>query len=504
MTTNILKFSIVISSLILWCTAVCAAGPYFVAGSSGPTFSAGTPEAVSDYVLAAIFSENPILDYVTLRCGVPPPGEPDLGNPLHELRGQCVYVKRHPNPGEEGMAAGFVDVALCSANYTFLPTTTGTVNCKPFSTRSSDRPSPPKGVCSPSNPSFGDPIFPLTASNQHEVDLGVRIGGKSLQMVYNSIYHVPGVNGAKTLVALDPYSFGYNWKSSMHKSLMLGAGGVQLNLGGSAWISANSSVDSCFPSAFATATNYVSPGNPHLQIGYAPSAQTFFVNDRKALTEAKFRKQADGTSADYKIVNEYFAGGGWLNYNYTGLLLTSIDDNYGRSIKLAYDDGSSGLYRIASITNADGAITTIEYDNYGNVQAIVWPDQSVRTFVYENSNLPWALTGVLDEGGSAGSPDRYATFGYDAEGRATETQLGRGADHFLVSYATPPSWNVSETVTATNVVCRDISWRPAAGVSLRKGNSTDISLGSRTSNGMVALSSKGQPAGSGCSAALVR
>ena len=41
------------------------------------------------------------------------------------------------------------------------------------------------------------------------------------------------------------------------------------------------------------------------------------------------------------------------------------------------------------------------------------------TYLYENSSLPFSLTGITDENGN-----RYVTWGYDTEGRATSNYMG--------------------------------------------------------------------------------
>jgi YD repeat-containing protein len=54
---------------------------------------------------------------------------------------------------------------------------------------------------------------------------------------------------------------------------------------------------------------------------------------------------------------------------------------------------------------------------------------STQSYVYDDPNFPFALTGVIDENGK-----RYATWTYDEFGRATSSQNAGGADRTQISY----------------------------------------------------------------------
>ena len=62
-----------------------------------------------------------------------------------------------------------------------------------------------------------------------------------------------------------------------------------------------------------------------------------------------------------------------------------------------------------------------------------------QSYVYGDSTLPLALTGIIDEDGN-----RYATWTYDVFGRALSSQLGSGVNLTTVSYN---DTNGSRTVT---------------------------------------------------------
>src|SRR5260221_14260096 len=70
------------------------------------------------------------------------------------------------------------------------------------------------------------------------------------------------------------------------------------------------------------------------------------------------------------------------------------------------------------------------YDAAGRLSSVTYPDTRVRTYVYENTSFPFALTGIIDERGI-----RLATYGYDTGGRANLTELTGPDSHFTLSYA---------------------------------------------------------------------
>jgi YD repeat-containing protein len=59
-------------------------------------------------------------------------------------------------------------------------------------------------------------------------------------------------------------------------------------------------------------------------------------------------------------------------------------------------------------------------------------------------NLPNALTGIVDE-----SSQRFASFTYDAQGRAVETTYAGGANRYAVAYNTDGSRTVTDPANAS-------------------------------------------------------
>jgi len=99
---------------------------------------------------------------------------------------------------------------------------------------------------------------------------------------------------------------------------------------------------------------------------------------------------------------------------------------------------------------------------------VTYPDSSVRQYHYENATFKNALTGITDERGV-----RYATYGYDTEGRATLTEHAGGANRHTLNF-------VSTTTTFTDAL----------------GTSRTQTF--QVIHGVYRLASQSQPGGSGC------
>ena len=168
-----------------------------------------------------------------------------------------------------------------------------------------------------------------------------------------------------------------------------------------------------------------------------------------------------------------------------------MTDNLGRSLSFGYTLSASGVPRVSSITDAMGGITTLSHDSRNNLVGITWADGRTRSFLYENADLPWALTGVSDERGL-----RYATFGYDAQGRAISTEHAGGTQKYTVSYATPPSIQVTKQ-SFGSAVARFHTWNLPQGTVMTEPSGQETHWTAISLNGKNYFSSQTQPAGAG-------
>jgi RHS repeat-associated protein len=129
-----------------------------------------------------------------------------------------------------------------------------------------------------------------------------------------------------------------------------------------------------------------------------------------------------------------------LAYNSNGQLAT-VTDSYGRQLVFTYTNGV-----VSTVTTPDGLVLTYGYNSVNNpddqltsVSYSTSPPTS-QQYLYQNSNLPYALTGIVDENGST-----YASWTYDCSGRGLTSQVGGVANLTTVTYD-----DTQNTRTVTN------------------------------------------------------
>ncbi|MDD3020690.1 MAG: DUF6531 domain-containing protein [Alphaproteobacteria bacterium] len=134
-----------------------------------------------------------------------------------------------------------------------------------------------------------------------------------------------------------------------------------------------------------------------------------------------------------------YVGGGALNlaYNGSGQLLTVTNEN-GRQLGFTYSSG-----RVATVSTPDGTFS-YSYDTNGNLETVTKPDTKTIGYHYENTTYTHALTGITDESGT-----RYATFTYDANGKAIQSKLAGNVSSTDIDY------NSGQTSTTTNALGKD-------------------------------------------------
>ncbi|MCP5416287.1 MAG: RHS domain-containing protein [Chromatiaceae bacterium] len=134
-------------------------------------------------------------------------------------------------------------------------------------------------------------------------------------------------------------------------------------------------------------------------------------------------RTAGGVSEKYGILGQLvqiiYPNQQTLDLAYDGSRkLQSVQDSFGFALSFAYNaDG-----RIDSVTAPGGRVFYYDYgDTYGNLTSVTYAGipGAVRLYHYEDPGFPNALTGITDENGN-----RYATFEYDTQGRATASYHG--------------------------------------------------------------------------------
>ncbi|POR46473.1 DUF6531 domain-containing protein, partial [Bosea psychrotolerans] len=204
---------------------------------------------------------------------------------------------------------------------------------------------------------------------------------------------------------------------------------------------------------------------------YLNSTGTGFSAGRKGVHETLVKvgttfelTMTDGTvyvfhSSNKRLLNIRKLGGHVQTLVYDGNgVNTGVTDNRGRAMSFVYD-GQAHLSEVKVngvtvvkyeyLARTDTAVLAPYYpagvpDDVAKgtavLEKVIFPQQNNETITYhyEDTNNKFALTGVTDERGI-----RYATWGYDAQGRATSSVHAGGVDQYSFSYG-------SGTTTVTN------------------------------------------------------
>ena len=342
----------------------------------------------------------------------------------------------------------------------------------------------------------GNPIYPLTASKGLKESLGRwRIGGREVTAVYDTRRQVPVNDSGLAFSAAAAPSFGEPWSTSLHKRLVLQTSGwraqaIQASRGSGGWVS-----------FVNTGSGYVADADVPDRLLAIPGGWRYVDS------AAQSQETYDGSG---KLLSVSYASGATLAYAYSdtntakdvapeaGLLL-SVRDGLGRSVQFRYEhpEGASAP-RIKEIIDPLGNAIGVVYDGNNFLTRLDWPDHTSRQYLYERTDIPWAVTGTVDENAS-----RLATYGYDAEGRANDTQWAGGADHYNASYSQPPGWEIVESYDpVADIIWRDHYWRLAQDIVVTLPDGSTSKLTAALVQGTPRLTSQSQPAGSGCVASM--
>jgi RHS repeat-associated protein len=254
----------------------------------------------------------------------------------------------------------------------------------------------------------GEPID-VASGNMAYQDTDYTTAGQN-PLSFTRYYNSRGTSGGLTTFAI---SLGVNWRSTYDRYLQLStskviaerADGQQLTfaLSGSTWVS-----------------------DTDVDVTLTKAGSTWTLTDHDDTTETY-----TAINTTEALLNTIQSRNGYtqtLHYNGSNQL-TSITDPYSRSLALTYNGNGT----LNTVTTADSTILTYGYTAGGsglNLTSVTYPTSpsSVLTYVYEDSGVPNALTGIVDE-----NSNRYATWGYDPYSRGLSSELGTGSTAQLVS-----------------------------------------------------------------------
>jgi YD repeat-containing protein len=160
--------------------------------------------------------------------------------------------------------------------------------------------------------------------------------------------------------------------------------------------------------------------------------------------------------------------------------LVSVTDDYGRSLAFGYD----GQNRINRVIGLETQEVGFAYDTANNLTTIIYADGKEKTYLHEDPNAINAVTGIIDE-----NNNRYATYGYDAQGRARSESLAGSADVTTLSYGTN-----STTVTDALGTARTHTFTTILGVVKSTGQSQPGGPGCNASSSSISYDANGNVA----------
>ncbi|MCL2872981.1 MAG: hypothetical protein FWF41_08430, partial [Betaproteobacteria bacterium] len=125
-------------------------------------------------------------------------------------------------------------------------------------------------------------------------------------------------------------------------------------------------------------------------------------------------------------------------------LLIVVTDGFGRQLHLGYDDDS----RLLWMMEPAGHVFWYAYENNhsGNLSQVIYPDQTSRSYLYEDAKWPHALTGIVDAEGN-----RLSTYAYNANGEAVSTKQADGVESYSIT-STTNSQTLARSTTITNAL----------------------------------------------------
>lgn len=286
-----------------------------------------------------------------------------------------------------------------------------------------------------SRPAIGNPINPATGNKYQREPIYAGPHGLNFELVYNS---------HDTLTA----SFSPRWRGSFDRSIRSEGSNVLVlrqdgkaalyTSSGGGWTSdanVNDTLTELQSGGVRTGWQLYVAQTDELET-YDAAGKLLSIQFRSGLTQTlTYSDGTSGPNGGYMLGSNGFQTGYVLPAGY----LIRVTDSFGRTLSFSYE-----VNRYVARLVAGGATYSFGYVKR-QLKTVTFPDNRVRTYVYGETahtagvSKPYALTGIVDEKGQ-----RFATYKYDAQGRAVSTEHAGTTQQHTIVYNTDGSADVTD------------------------------------------------------------
>jgi YD repeat-containing protein len=414
-------------------------------------------------------------------------GYPAWGYICYAAHPNGVYANMMASTGTTSVTSCPTNATLgngtCTCNQGYMPDASG-AQCQSVPTF--DRTSKP--IPAVANSCFGNPIYPLTGTKKESIRTDFRVGWLDLRIEYETAPQMPTSGGSPQ--ALQAGAFGKLWDSNLHLSLSVSPDRklARINIGNRKTVSFFGDGSGAFtPDADSTERLISIQGGYRYIDAIEATVATFDLNGSLASLHRSDGGSINFIYSDSTTPPSVAPASGYL---------IGAQDNFGRTVAFTYAQvaGSSSPL-VSQITGPAGQVITASYTGT-NLAQLQWQDGRQHKFLYEDSGLAWALTGKEDENST-----RYASFTYDGQGRTISTESAGGANRYSVAFTQPPSVAIDDVVNGSgDIVFRVRRWLAPVAPAITTPHGGTIELAVSDLIGMPHVTSRSQPAGSGCGA----
>jgi YD repeat-containing protein len=277
--------------------------------------------------------------------------------------------------------------------------------------------------------SVGNPINP-NIGNKFQIEKDFT-GAGAFPLVLTRTYNSVWVKPSSASVALPKY-WGSGWIGNYNTKVIYDSSSTGTTLPKATVIRANGRVLN-----FAqTSANIFQPDadiqDKLIRLSNASGVTTGW----RYITSTEMTETYDASGKLLSISNR---AGATQTLTYANGLLQTVTDPAGRQITFTYD----AAQRVATATIPSGGVYRYTYQAAGMLASVTYPDNTVRIYHYEDSRFPTYLTGITDEKGN-----RFATYAYNDQGKASSSEHAGSVDRVTVGYNTDGSADVTDALGA--------------------------------------------------------